>query len=142
MKLLADVVDMLVLQVLKELSAAPHLLQVEEGHACVEALETAHLTVLGARVLFTELIENRPVVRRHVLGQSEQLALLELVKLLVETIETVFELYVSIDHDKLLERENKVIEGGDVEEILNNRHDNLPSLSRSLPTGLYFSTAW
>ena len=142
MKLLTDVVDMSVLQVLGELSAGPHLLQVEEGHACVEALKTAHLTVLGARVLFTELTENSSVVWRHVFGQSEQLALLELVKLLVETLETVFELYVSIDHDKLLERENKVIEGGDVEEILNNRHDNLPSLSRSLPTGLYFSTAW
>ena len=132
MKLLTNVVNILVLEIAGKLGTAPHLLQVEEGDARVEALQEPHLPVLGAGVLLTELTEDSSVVRRHVLGQSEELASFELVKLLIQTIETVFELYVSIDHDKLLEREDEVIEGGDVEEILNKRDDTPPPPSSPL----------
>ena len=125
MKFITNSVQGIVLEILRKLSALPHLLQVEQSHARVEPLQAADLPVLGAGVLLPELGEGSSVEGRHVLGQTEQLAGQELIKLLVETFEAVFELDVSIDHNELLEGKDQVIEWRDVKEILNKHNHNL-----------------
>ena len=58
---------------------------------------------------------------RHVLGEGEQLVLAKLVKLGVEEVDVVSELYVCVCHQELLKREHQVVKRGDVEHVLNNK---------------------
>jgi len=73
-------------------------------------LETPDISMLSAGVFFPVLIENSSVVGRHVLSQSKKLFWRKLIKLLVQTEQTLLELYVGVDHDELLEWEDEVIE--------------------------------
>ena len=65
--------------------------------------------------------EEGSVQGRHVLGEGEQLVLAKLVKLGVEEVDVVSELYVRVCHQELLKREHQVVKRGDVEHVLNNK---------------------
>ena len=43
---------------------------------------------------------------------------LKTIKYIIETLNTVLKLYVSIHHDELVEGEDQVVEGGQVEQVL------------------------
>ena len=98
------------LEILSKRCTLPHLLKVEEGNPSIEALQTPDISMLSAGVFFPVLIEDSSVVRRHVLRQSKQLFWIKLIKLLVQTEQTLLELNVGVYYDELLEGKDEVIE--------------------------------
>ena len=71
-------------------------------------------------LLLPVVVQKSSVQWRHVLGEGEQLVLAKLVKLRVEEVDVVSELYICVRHQELLEWEHQVVKRGDVEHVLNN----------------------
>ena len=101
--------DVVMIEILSKLPAVSHSLKVEESNPSVETLQSPGISVLSPGVFFPVLVENCSVVRGHVLSQAKQLAGIKLIKLLVQAVEALLELYVGVDHDELLEGEDEVI---------------------------------